>query len=136
MKSLFLFFFLLSSTTAFAQIGVAYHHGALPFAEFNYDINNRFRPHLRIGTDSYLEDVTFELGCAYNLSNKDDYEVYTGLGLMASYEGLNLVVPIGLNLYPLSNKQFGFQMEITPLLGGSGNILRGTLGLRYRFGER
>jgi hypothetical protein len=45
---------------------------------------------------------------------------------------LGLVVPLGINIYPLTTKQFGFHIELAPIIGESG-VLRGSWGIRYRF---
>jgi hypothetical protein len=42
------------------------------------------------------------------------------------------VVPIGVNIYPFSNKNFGFHIELAPIIGWD-DVLRGSWGIRYRF---
>jgi hypothetical protein len=63
--------------------------------------------------------------------NKPDYELYAGLGYrFGIFSGL--VVPIGLNIYPFAKKNFGFHIEVAPILFDA-DILRGSLGIRYIF---
>ncbi len=125
------FLFLILPTFALAQLGVAYHQSNLPFIGVNYEFGEKFRPELRIGTDNFFADTSLELVATYDILNKEEFEVYAGLGgRIESFAGI--VVPMGLNIYPLSTKQFGFQIEIAPLIGDS-VVLRGSWGIRYRF---
>ncbi|MCX2743251.1 hypothetical protein OO013_05205 [Mangrovivirga sp. M17] len=114
-----------------AQVGAGFHYSNLPFLGINYEISDRFRPELRIGTDTFLEDVSLEGVVTYDLLDKPDYELYLGLGAR-SEDFSGLVIPFGLNLYPLDNKNFGFHFEVAPIVGDV-DILRGSLGFRYRF---
>jgi hypothetical protein len=67
----------------------------------------------------------------YDLSKKQEYDFYAGIG--ARVNGFSgIVVPLGLNVYPLSTKQFGFHIELTPIIGEE-SLLRGSWGIRYRF---
>ncbi len=115
----------------FAQLGVSFHQSNLPFVGINYEIKGRIRPELRIGTDNYFDDTTFEAVVTYDIFNKEDYEFYAGLGARTT-TFIGVVVPIGLNIYPFAAKNFGFQIELAPIIGDSA-ILRGSWGIRYRF---
>ncbi|HBH23285.1 MAG TPA: hypothetical protein DDY13_07660 [Cytophagales bacterium] len=116
---------------AHGQIGVDFHYSNLPFFGVHYEIAERFRPEIRFGTDTFLEDISFEGVVTYDILNKADYELYAGLGGRTN-DFSGLVIPIGMNFYPFEEKQFGFHFEVAPILGES-DILRGSLGLRYRF---
>jgi len=119
---------------AFGQAGISFHQSNLPFVGLNYEIKGKIRPELRIGTDTYFEDISVEGIVTYDLINKEDYEFYAGLGIRANgFTGL--VIPIGLNVFPLTTKQFGFHIELTPIIG-EGGILRGSWGIRYKFLKR
>ncbi len=86
---------------------------------------------MRIGTDDYFENISMEGIITYDFLNKDDYEFYAGLGIRANaFTGL--VIPFGINIYPLATKKFGFHIELAPIIGDS-DILRGSWGIRYRF---
>ncbi len=57
--------------------------------------------------------------------------VYAGIGgRVGNFEGL--VIPVGLNIYPFDKKNFGFQIELAPILTEE-SLLRGSGGIRYRF---
>ena len=131
MKHLAILFFTVLPSLAFAQFGVSFHQSNLPFAAFNYEIKNRLRPELRIGTDNYFEDLSVEGVITYDIVNKEDYEFYAGIGIRAE-DFSGVVVPIGLNLYPFTDKQFGFHIELAPLISDA-SILRGSWGIRYKF---
>ena len=113
------------------QFAASFHQTSLPFVGFSYEFADRIRPELRLGTDRYLEDLTVEGVVAGDLLNKEDYEVYLGIGARAGqFEGF--VIPVGLNIYPLPNKNFGLHIEMAPIIGDD-SILRGSWGIRYRF---
>lgn len=113
------------------QIGVSFHQSNLPFAGINYEIRNKLRAELRIGTDNYFENTSVEGVLTYDFIKNEDYEFYAGLGIRSNgFTGL--VIPVGLNIYPLTTKQFGFHIELAPIVDES-SILRGSWGIRYRF---
>ena len=123
-----LFFF---SHNSFAQLGVSFHQSNLPFVGISYEINNRFIPELRIGIDNYVEDMSLEFAVNYIFKRNELVNVYAGVGgRIGIFEGL--VVPVGLNIYPFEKKNFGFQIELAPILSEV-SILRGSGGIRYRF---
>lgn len=113
------------------QLGISFHQSNLPFIGINYEITNKIRPELRIGTDNYFDAISVEGVITYDILKKEDYEFYAGLGFRMN-EFTGIVIPIGLNIYPLTTKQFGFQIELSPIVGEN-NILRGSWGIRYRF---
>jgi hypothetical protein len=125
----------LFSLTAFAQTTVSFHQSNLPFIGVNYQFGERFIPEFRVGTDQFLEDISLELAGNYILKNTDRYEFYGGLGVRVGfYEGI--VVPVGLNIYPFEQKDFGFHIEAAPIIGFSdSSLFRGSFGIRYRFSK-
>jgi len=89
------------------------------------------RTEARFGVDNYFEEMSLEGIVTYDLVKKVDYGLYGGVGgRVNSLEGL--VVPAGINIFPLNNKQFGFHLEAAALLGEN-SILRGSWGIRYQF---
>jgi len=130
-KRLILFFFLTTPAIVNGQIGVDFHFSNIPFLGINYEIIDRFRPELRIGTDTYFDNISFEGVVTYDILNKTDYELYAGLGARSN-DFAGLVIPMGLNFYPFEEKKFGFQIELAPIIGES-DILRGSIGIRYKF---
>ncbi|MCM0042662.1 MAG: hypothetical protein NBV61_07835 [Algoriphagus sp.] len=134
----------LAPSIAFGQFGVNYNQSKLPFVGLSFEIKDRFKPEVRFGTDNYFENITIESILSYDIINNDDYEFYGGFGVRIlnsntipePLESLgfvpDFVIPLGFVFYPLTSKNFGFQMELAPLIGVS-NILRGSLGIRYKF---
>ena len=116
---------------SFAQLGVSFHQSNLPFVGLSYEINNRFLPELRVGTDNYFQDTSLELAVNYIFMRNETVNGYAGVGgRVGILEGL--VVPVGLNIYPFDTKNFGFQIEVAPIVRES-SVLRGSWGIRYRF---
>lgn len=123
------------TSASFAQFGVSFHQSNIPFAGLNYEIKDRFLTELRIGTDHYFESVTLEAVLTYQFINKKEVEFYTGFGGRTNgFQGL--VLPVGLNFFPLDTDKFGFHIELAPIFGESSNILRGSWGIRYRFRKK
>lgn len=134
MKRVIILSLIVIPSIAFGQLGISFHQSNLPFVGINYEIKGKLRPELRLGTDNYFNATSVEGILTYDLLKKEDYEFYAGLGVRINgFTGL--VIPIGLNIYPLSTKQFGFQIELTPIIGED-NILRGSWGIRYRFNKK
>jgi hypothetical protein len=148
-KLLFISLFVLFFTSySLAQVQVGFHHvpssvfgdayGVNSFINLGYQIGGRFTPELRVATNLDLEDfASGELALLYTLKKKEDMEVYTGFA--PGYNGLlgesTYAIPIGMNFYPFETKQFGFHLEVAPqLIGEAATILRGSWGIRYRFG--
>lgn len=131
MKRILMLLFIFSPSILFAQFGVSFHQSNLPFVGVNYEIKNKLRPEIRVGTDNYFDALSIEGILTYDLSKKQEYDFYAGIG--ARVNGFSgIVVPLGLNVYPLSTKQFGFHIELTPIIGEE-SLLRGCWGIRYRF---
>ena len=118
-------------TITFGQFGVDFHISNIPFFGVSYEIAERIRPELRIGTDTFFSDLAIEAVVTYDIIHNQDYELYAGLGGRTNtFPGL--VIPLGLNFYPLEEKSFGFLIEVAPIIGES-DILRGSVGMRYKF---
>lgn len=117
--------------SAFCQFTVSFHQSNIPFAGFSYEFKARWRPELRISTDIDFEGLSPEGVLLYDVVNKEDYELYVGAGGRANaFSGI--VLPVGLNIYPLPAKQFGLHIELAPIISDD-NVLRGSWGIRYRF---
>lgn len=110
---------------------MSFNQSNLPFIGINYEINKKFLPELRIGTDNFIEDTSLELVVNYIFKRNETVNVYARLGgRVGFFEGL--VFPVGLNFYPFENKKFGFQIELAPILAED-ILLRGSGGIRYKF---
>ena len=131
MRRLITFVFLSIPTFTFGQFGVDFHMSNLPFFGLSYEIKDRVRPEIRIATDTYFNDFSIEGVVTYDILNKPDYEIYAGLGIRSN-DFAGLVIPVGFNFYPFTEKKFGFLIELAPIIGES-DILRGSLGFRYKF---
>jgi hypothetical protein len=132
MKPFILLLLNISPVVLFAQFGVSFHQTNLPFAGISYEISDRIRPEIRLGTDTYMEAMSLEAVVVGDILNKDDYELYLGIGAIGGGEFEGFEIPVGLNIYPLPFKNFGFHIELTPILGDDA-ILRGSWGIRYKF---
>ncbi len=117
--------------TSFAQLGVNYHQSAIPFIGLTYDIRTRLVAELRLATDVEISNFSPELIVAYKFASNENFNFYGGVGGRANVL-TGLVVPLGFALYPFDNKQFGFHIEATPLIGEE-LVLRGSWGIRFRF---
>lgn len=130
-KTLLLAFFAFISTASFAQWTVSYHQSNLPFIGVNKQFGQRFLPEFRVGTDQFFSDLSLELAANVVIKNTDRFQFYGGLGgRVGDFSGL--VIPLGLNIYPFEQKDFGFHIEGAGILGES-SIFRGSFGIRYRF---
>ncbi len=131
-KILLLVILFFPAVSGFSQIGTSMQYSGLPFWGINYEIKDRFKPELRLGTDVYFENVSVEIIATYDILNKDDFELYAGLGgHFVSFSGF--VLPVGMYLHPFQKKNFGFVFEVAPIFGADANLLRGSLGLSYKF---
>lgn len=125
---------LFSLTSSYGQLSVGYHQSNLPFASIGYEISDRLMPELRLSTDVNMDyNFSPELVLTYQLINKPSYEFYAGLGYRTNnFQGP--VLPVGFNFFPFENKNFGFHLELAPIVEIEGaTILRGSWGIRYRF---
>ena len=127
--------FLSTTTAAMAQLSVGYHQSSVPFVSVGYEINGRLMPELRLATDIVINNFSPELVLTYQFLNKQHYEFYAGIGYRENtFRGP--LLPVGLNIFPFDRKNFGFHIEVAPIIGiESSTIIRGSWGIRYRFTE-
>ena len=131
MKQTIILLLVVFPSLAFGQLGISFHQSNLPFVGINYELKNKLRPEIRLGTDNFFEAMAIEGVLIYDLSKKEDYDLYAGVGVRVNgFTGV--VIPLGINIYPLTTKQFGFHIELAPIIGKS-SLLRGSWGIRYRF---
>lgn len=133
LKHLSIFFVLMTiSTIVKAQLGVGFYQSNMgSYANLNYQIE-RISPELRIGTDNYFEDIHLEPVLNYQWIQRENYTGYIGVGTWVNQFDFNLIFPVGLNIYPFANKEFGFHIELATLFI-DGAVLRGSWGIRYQF---
>jgi hypothetical protein len=88
--------------------------------------------------------IGLELVGGYNFVRKSDVNAYVGVGLGLFdhyynrrdryYNGTYLVIPFGVLIKPLDNKNFGFLIEAAPVFYDEyGSYLRGGIGFKYTF---
>jgi hypothetical protein len=136
MRNLFTMIFCFCTiNVSFAQFGVSVHQSNLPFIGLNYEVNDRFVPELRLGIDTYLNNMTVEAVATYQFVNKEDHELYVGLGGRANNMA-GLVIPVGAHFFPFASKTFGFHIELAPIVSDGSMIVRGSWGIRYRFRKK
>lgn len=134
MKRILMLLSIFSPSILCAQFGVSFHQSNLPFVGLNYEIKNKLRPEIRVGTDNYFDALSIEGILSYDLFKKQEYDFYAGIGVRVNgFSGI--VVPLGLHIYPLSTKQFGFHIELAPIIREE-SLLRGSWGIRYRFNKK
>lgn len=66
---------------------------------------------------------------------KENFSLYAALGYFYDDFG-SASIPLGLLVFPFENKNVGFHLEATPLLGEGIDLLRGSWGIRYRFSKK
>lgn len=131
MKALLTTLLLVASVYSYGQLGISYHQSNLSFAGVNYQLGERFLPEFRMGANVLLDNFAPELVINYQFVKKEDYQVYAGLGGRIQIDE-GIVLPLGVNIYPFENKQFGFQTELATVFSDN-QIFRGSWGIRYHF---
>ena len=125
----------LSSTLCLGQFQAGYYQSGLPAVAVGYSIKGIVTPEFRLGTDLTLNTLAPELNVLVHYLRKEDYNLYLGLGVRPVsdfYPGI--VIPVGMQIFPFEQKKCGFHFEASPVIGfESDNILRGSVGIRYRF---
>ncbi|PIQ46901.1 MAG: hypothetical protein COW03_17965 [Cytophagales bacterium CG12_big_fil_rev_8_21_14_0_65_40_12] len=137
MRTLIVCFFILIGVVRVskAQVGVSIHQTNIPFVGVNYQIKDNYIAELRLGTDNFFENIGVEGVITRVIKRDEDFQFYGGLGVrLNTFQGL--IIPVGLNLYPFENKQFGFHMELAGMIVDEGELLRATWGIRYRFKKK
>ncbi|WP_133555155.1 outer membrane insertion C- signal [Algoriphagus boseongensis] len=138
---LFLAFFgLVSISKAQVSAGINFQN-TRTFITVGTNPDKEFFGEARLGLG---QEVGLELVGAYNFVQKSEVNAYFGIGLGLFdyynrrkdryYNDSYLVVPIGVLIKPLDNKNFGFLMEAAPVIyGNEGSYLRGGIGFKYTF---
>jgi hypothetical protein len=117
-----------------AQWVVGFHDSSIPFISGGYEFKEKIKVEVRPSINMLFEFMMLEGIGTYDIMESDNYEFYGGVGGRIGESLYGLVVPVGINLYPFQDKSFGFHMEMAPILGEE-FLLRGSWGIRYRFGE-
>ena len=138
MKKSIIALMLLSSSIANSQFGVNYYQSLnSSMAGFNYEIKNRFKMEMRLGSASnggWGDRFAFQSNLLFDIINKDDYEFYLGVGAQTDLgNDAFFIAPLGFNFYPLESKKFGFHIELISVISDYDEGLRASAGIRYRF---
>jgi len=123
--------------SSFAQFNLSYHSSSLPKVGFGYDFNEKIGTELRLHTNVFLEDFTPELLVKYNFKTNDQFDFYSGVGIIFnSFNGF--FIPIGFQFRPIESfRQFSVHAEIAPLYDIDESILfLGSWGFRYKFKKK
>jgi len=144
MKKLYFFsiFFLGIVAISHAQVSAGINfQNTRTFITVGTDPDKEFFGEVRLGLG---RAIGLELVGAYNFVKKSDVNAYVGVGLGLFdhyynrrdryYNGTYLVIPVGVLIKPLDNKNFGFLIEAAPVFYDKyGSYLRGGIGVKYTF---
>ncbi|MGM0580360.1 MAG: hypothetical protein ACQETL_06755 [Bacteroidota bacterium] len=126
---------------SFSQSIVSFHQSANGSqGSYAYEYNDKYRAEFRIFTNNFIDVIPIRLMFSADWVEKDIYEFYTGISLIPFTPQAPVVgFPVGLNIYPFENKNFGFIMEFAPNLAfgeAGGAYFSGSWGIRYRFNKK
>lgn len=130
--------FALISVKGFSQVSISYYTSSLSKIGLGYDFNEKIWSEFRLYSNTNVDDITPELVVCYNIVNKENHNIYLGLGGNVNYF-TGLVLPAGVQFIPIENfDRFSLQIELQPALDieSSDLILQSSWGLRYRFGVK
>lgn len=130
-KALIIILIISSSSALKAQVGFSYHQSSI-VSSFGVSSNpdKNLWGEARISTNSNQFDITGMV--LFNVLKRDDFKLYTGLGLGTVFFEGNLAVAMGVQVKPIKSKDnltiFG---EFTPLFDLDDYISSGSVGFRY-----
>ncbi len=141
MKFIYALALILLPFLSLSQSIVSYHQSPNGGqAAYAFEFNDKLRPEIRLFPNTLIDDFLLKLLVSYDWIEKNNYEFYSGAALLGALGagGATFGLPIGLNIYPFENTNFGFLMEFSPnfpLDEGGGAYFAGSWGIRYRFGR-
>ena len=132
-KTLILLFILCSTAYASAQVGVAVNiqgEATIDYRYKDFRFGMTFQPAYDIA-QSMMPTVSYEA------VKKEKYNLYFGMILDNLDQSDYLRIPVGIDFYPLSDKNLSLYTELVPYinLNASSEAIRGNLGIRYRFNK-
>lgn len=122
---------------SYGQISISYQYSSLNKLGVAYNFSQRFWAVLKIYSNTYIGDLTPEMTLMYNVSVKENHEIYAGIGGVANYI-TGIVLPVGLQFRPFENfRRFSFQIELEPTLDTQNEdlLIQSSAGIRYTFGK-
>ena len=75
-----LLFVIFSSIITFGQFGVGIYQTNIPFVVFNYQINEKYIPELRLGTDNFFVKISLVTVLTRIIKKEDDFQAYAVIG--------------------------------------------------------
>ncbi|PWD97888.1 hypothetical protein [Marinilabilia rubra] len=142
MKKLLTLVFVLTSISAYSQIGASVNTEME--STIDYKIN-RFR--LGATFDPDVDKWAMVMpSVKYEIIQKEDYTFHAGITLVDLDHVSGVRIPVGIDAFPFANKNFGFVMEVYGTYGTEYEwdlpdgyddrfFIRGTVGFTYRFGK-
>ena len=129
--------FSILSVKGFSQLSISYYSSSLSKIGLGYDFNDRLWSELRLYSNTFFDDITPELVLNYNISRKENHNIYLGLGVNVNYF-TGIVMPIGVQFTPIEKfNSFSLHIEFQPTIDfDSDLILQSSWGLRYKFGKK
>lgn len=129
--------FSIISIKGISQVSISYYSSSLPKIGVAYTFNDKFWSEMRLYSNTSLEDITPELVVNYNVSRKENHNIYLGLGVNMNYFN-GIVVPIGVQFTPIEKfKNFALHIEFQPTIDFETDVLlQSSWGLRYRFEKK
>ncbi|OEK03133.1 hypothetical protein BFP97_17105 [Roseivirga sp. 4D4] len=132
-KLFFIALLLISANLVKAQVGFSYHQSTL-VSSFGISTNpdKKIWGEARIGANSTEFDITAM--ALYNVVEREDFKLYSGLGLGTTYQDGNFALALGFQVKPIEKKDnFTLFGEYTPLFSSDeGSFLAsGSIGIRY-----
>lgn len=125
------------ATNTYSQVSVSFYSSSLSKAGIAYNFGDRFWTELRVYSNTDIDDVTPELVFCLNMVNKENHNVYIGLGANVNFF-TGPVLPFGVQFNPFKDfRRFSLHIELQPSLdvleGGPDLILQASWGIRYKF---
>jgi hypothetical protein len=128
----------LVSATAFPQMSISFYSSNLSKIGLAYNFSDRFWTEMRLYSNTEIYDITPEIVFCYNVSSKEQHNIYMGLGGTINYF-TGFVVPAGVQFTPFEKlDRFSLHIEIEPVFDFNYEsiIIQSSWGIRYKFIKR
>ena len=125
------------SIKGISQVSISYYSSSLSKIGVAYTFNDKLWSELRLYSNTSIDDITPELVVNYNISRKENHNIYLGLGVNVNYFN-GIVVPIGIQFTPIEKfKNLALHIEFQPTIDFETDVLlQSSWGLRYRFEKK
>jgi hypothetical protein len=130
-----IFILTLFCTNGFSQFSVSFYDSSVSKIGVGYNFTDKVWSELRIYSGTRIDDVTPELVVCYNFINKENHNIYAGIGGVANYFN-GLVIPVGVQFTPIEKfDKFSLHVEIQPVIRDYNSFIQASWGLRHKFGR-